>query len=94
MGITVEALQRKLRYASKEDRQQWFHHRLLPYEHFIPINNDLKDIEEKLNGAIKILSIARKFRLRGKRLAIDVINEQGLDIVNSLKNWKYQTNFK
>ena len=69
-------------------RQQWFHHRLVPYQHFVPVASDLHDLEAQVAWCQNNLDTCEAIAASGCELALDIIAEQGLDLVAALRNWK------
>jgi hypothetical protein len=55
-----------LKVASPKQHVQWYYDRLIPWEHFVPIKNDLSDLEEIVSFVLdpanerKVREIANK----------------------------------
>ena len=60
-------------------RQQWYHHRLLPWHHVVPIAGDLSDLEEILNWCFLNPSECEAIAHEGQRLATTVVQQLKLD---------------
>ena len=39
-------------FLQEREFEEWFYQYLVPYVHFIPLRNDLSDLEEKYNWAV------------------------------------------
>ncbi len=78
-----------IRVASK--RVQWYHHLLIPMEHFIPIKNDLSNLEEQLIWCRENNQYCEQIANNGKILAKQIINNLETDIDYAIKmyskNW-------
>ena len=69
-------------------RRQWFHHRLRPYEHFVPVAADLHDLEAQMDWCLTNQAACEAIASAGRRLALEIIDEQGLDLTTALQHWK------
>ncbi len=75
-----------LRVASP--RRQWFHNRMEPYQHFVPVAANLQNLEGQLAWCHDNLDQCETIAAAGRKLALDVIAEQGLDLVAALQQWR------
>jgi hypothetical protein len=66
-----------LRVASP--RRQWYHHRLQPWVHMVPIAADLSDLEDILAWCHSNPQTCRAIAEAGQQLAFDVINQLNTD---------------
>lgn len=78
-----------LRVASA--RRQWFHHRMVPYQHFVPVAANLNNLVEQMAWCQGNLEHCEAIAAAGRKLALEVIAEQGLDLVAALQHWKQLT---
>ena len=69
-------------------RRQWFHHRLVPYQHFVPVASDLHDLEKQVAWCHANIEASEAIAIAGRALALEITAEQGLDLVKALRNWK------
>ena len=78
-----------LRVASS--RRQWFHHRMVPYQHFVPVAANLENLEGQLEWCHENLDHCEAIAGAGRDLALEVIAEQGLDLVTALQQWRQRS---
>ena len=78
-----------LRVASP--RRQWFHHRMVPYQHFVPVAANLNNLENQMAWCQDNLDHCEAIAAAGRKLALEVVAEQGLDLVTALQNWRRRT---
>ncbi len=74
----------------RSNRQQWFHRRLIDYEHLVPVKSDLSDLVSQLQWCRANLAVCEHIADKGKTLARQVVDELGLDLLNGLRNWLQQ----
>ena len=53
------------------DNVMWFSSRLIPWEHFVPVHNDLRDVKEKVQWARENDGEAKKIADSGRQFALD-----------------------
>lgn len=53
------------------DNVMWFSSRLIPWEHFVPLYNDLRDVKEKVQWARENDGEAKKIADSGRQFALD-----------------------
>jgi hypothetical protein len=58
--------------------RQWYYDRLKPFEHFIPVANDLSDLIEKIQYLRSHDAVARKIGAAGRKLALSMTFENEL----------------
>ena len=58
-----------LKVGSQMDYTQWYYHKLVPGEHFVPIQADLSDLEEKLDWVRMNAQQARRIAQQGQAFA-------------------------
>jgi len=68
-----------LRVASS--RRQWYHHRLEPWVHVVPVAADLRDLEERLVWCRHHPEHCEAIAQAGRQLAERVVGELGLSLV-------------
>ena len=56
-------------------RRQWYHHRLKPWVHLVPVNADLSDLSERLAWCNNHRQECAAIAAAGKALAENVVNE-------------------
>ncbi len=71
-------------------RQQWFHQRLRPYEHVVPVAADLSNLEQQLQWCQHHPRHCAAIASAGQALAQQVVAELGLDLVQALRHWSEQ----
>ena len=78
-----------LRVSSK--RKQWYHHRLKPWEHFIPISFDLRDLVDQLKWCREnpgvCASIAHSGQILAKKVVRVLEQDQKLAVEAYAKQW-------
>jgi len=72
---TFPALQWKLLTGSlvfkqTSDNVMWFHSELIPFQHFIPVHNDLRDLNEKIAWAREHDLEAKQIAFNGREFAL------------------------
>jgi Glycosyl transferase family 90 len=66
--------------------KQWYYDRLTPWEHYVPINADLSDLEDKLNWLQDNDEIARRIANAGQDFALNIrFEKELLDTLNLIK---------
>lgn len=53
----------------------YYHKMLIPFEHFIPVNEDLSDLKEKINFLELNPDVANKIALNAQKFAMDNLNK-------------------
>ena len=56
-------------------RRQWFHHRLRPWEHLVPVRADLSDLDAKLTWCLSHRKECAAIAQAGQSLALEVVDE-------------------
>ena len=74
-----------MRVASK--RVQWYHHELKGMEHFIPIRENLSNLEESIIWCRKNLKACQRIAENGRRLAKKIVENLDDDINDSIENY-------
>ena len=64
-------------------RTQWFHHRLQPWEHLVPVKADLSDLDAKLDWCFSHRRDCAAIAEEGKALALQVVNEIEDDLIRA-----------
>ena len=64
-------------------RTQWFHHRLQPWEHLVPIQADLSDLEEQLDWCFSNRRHCAAIAEAGQVLAMQVVEEIDDDLIRA-----------
>lgn len=59
-----------LKVGSPTGYRQWYYDRLIPWRHFIPVQADLSDIEDKLDWAIRNEEAAAEMSMEARTLAL------------------------
>ena len=67
----------------QSQRRQWYHHRLHPWVHHVPISADLGDLGEKLEWCSKHLQECSAIAAAGQAVAQQVVNEIDDDLLNA-----------
>ena len=67
------------------DRAQWFHHRLQPWHHLVPIRADLADLEQQLDWCFANPAACAAIADAGQRLALEVLEDLGVDLLSALR---------
>ena len=67
------------------DRSQWFHHRLQPWRHLVPIRADLADLEQQLDWCFSSPAACAAIADAGQRLALEVLEDLGVDLLSALR---------
>ena len=70
-------------------RAQWFHHRVRPMQHWVPIRADLSDLEERIDWCRSHPLECAAIADGGQRLAVQVLEELGTDLLTALR-WAAQ----
>ena len=68
-----------LRVASH--RRQWYHHRLQPWRHVVPVEADLADLNQQVRWCVRHPDACEAIALAGQRLARQVVAELGDSLV-------------
>ena len=64
-------------------RGQWFHHRLRPYEHLVPVRADLSDLGDQLDWCQANPQFCAAIAERGRQLALTVLADLGADLLTA-----------
>ncbi len=67
------------------DRAQWYHHRLIPFRHLVPIAPDLADLEQQLDWCFANPAACEAIAAAGQQLALQVLNDLGADLLTALR---------
>lgn len=70
------------------ERGQWFHHRLQPWHHLVPIRADLADLEQQLDWCFSNPAACAAIADAGQRLALEVLEDLGVDLLSALR-WSF-----
>lgn len=71
-----------LKVESEGKYKQWYYDRLIPWQHYVPVNRDLSDLHEKLDWLRDNDDKAKKLAKLGKDFAFDISFEK--ELANSL----------
>ncbi len=71
-----------LKVESEGGYKQWYYDRLIPWQHYVPVDKDLSDLKEKLNWLRVNDEKAKKIAKLGKDFAFDISFEK--EFANSL----------
>jgi len=66
-------------------RGQWYHHRLQPYRHLVPIRADLSDLEQQLDWCLANPEACEAIAAAAQQLALDVLEDLGVDLLTALR---------
>ena len=66
-------------------RGQWFHHRLQPGRHLVPIRADLADLEQQLDWCFANPAACEAIAAAGQLLALEVLEDLGVDLLTALR---------
>ena len=72
-----------LRVASA--RGQWYHHRLVPFRHLVPVRADLADLEQQLEWCWANPAACEAIASAGQELALQVLADLGVDLLTALR---------
>ena len=73
-------------------RRQWYHHKLKPYLHIIPVKEDLSDLHEKLSWCHDHEEECEEIGRQGKILAEQVIEDLGPSVLKAIDAQFMQVN--
>ena len=65
-------------------RRQWYHHRLKPFENFIPIRSDLSDLIQKLNWCSENQKTCEQIAIAGQELAHEEASRIGKRVIETI----------
>ena len=65
-------------------RGQWFHHRLKPWQHLVPVAHDLSDLPEQLEWCQRNPRLCAEIAAEGQQLALDVLGDLGCDMITAI----------
>ncbi len=79
-----------LKVESEGGYKQWYYDRLIPWQHYVPVNKDLSDLIEKMYWLILNDKISKAIAKNGKEFAESMLfsSEINLAIENILRNLK------
>lgn len=66
-------------------RAQWYHHRLIPFRHLVPVAPDLADLEQQLDWCFANPAACEAIAAAGQQLALQVLNDLGADLLTALR---------
>lgn len=66
------------------DRRQWYHHRLEPYRHLVPIAADLSDLPDRLAWCFANPAACEAMAAEGRQLALEVVQDLGPAVLRAL----------
>ena len=64
-------------------RQQWFHKRMVPWTHMVPIAPDLSDLRERINWCIHNRRQCESIATAGQRLGHQILEELNQDLYSA-----------
>ncbi len=64
----------------KSKRVQWYHSKLIPWKHLIPIEDDLQNLFDQIQWCYNHLGKCEEIAFQGKKLALDIIEHLEEDI--------------
>ncbi len=67
--------------------QQWYHNQLRPMQHFIPVKQDLSDLEMQLSWCHKNKQECSQIASNGRSLAHKIVRNLESDIMRSIKEY-------
>lgn len=70
----------------RSTRGQWFHHRLQHQKHLVEIENDLSDLEAKLNWCVNNPDHCEAIAAAGQQIAYQVLDDLGADILSAIRS--------
>ena len=73
----------------KSPRRQWYHHRLRPYTHFIPIAEDLSDLKLQLQWCLDNVDHCEYIAARGQAIAKEEVGKLGKRVLSAVDSLKY-----
>ena len=59
--------------------RQWFHDRIAPWEHYVPVRADLSDLGERIQWCLDNDEAAAEIAARGRRFALATRFEDEMD---------------
>ena len=62
------------------DRQQWFHRRMVPWKHIVPIAPDLSDLQEQIHWCLNNRMDCESIAAEGQQLGKQIIEDLDQDI--------------
>lgn len=66
------------------DRQQWYHPRLQPYRHVVPVAADLSDLPDRLAWCFAHPEACEAIGAQGRQLAQEVVNQLGSSVLRAI----------
>ena len=67
----------------QSDRTQWFHQRLQPWKHLVPVQADLSDLEAQLDWCFSNRRDCAAIAEAGQALALEVVEEIDDDLISA-----------
>ena len=67
------------------DRAQWYHHRLVPFQHLVPIRSDLADLQQQLDWCFANPAACEAIAEAGQQMALQVLEDLGADMLSALR---------
>ena len=69
----------------RSTRGQWFHHRLRHLQHLVEVDNNLSDLEAKLDWCINNPDQCETIAAEGQKMAYKVLNDLGADVLSAIR---------
>jgi hypothetical protein len=75
--------------------EQWFYEYIHEWHHFVPVNRDLSDLEEKLDWCLSHESDAREIAIQGQQFALNHSYETGRELaLDALRRSMFPSNME
>ena len=75
----------------RSNRQQWFHKRMIPWKHIVPVAPDLSDFNERIDWCLNNREQCASIAAAGQQLGHQVVDELNQDLcaatVRYAQNW-------
>ena len=65
------------------NRQQWFHRRMIPWKHMVPIAPDLNDLNERINWCLNNRECCASIAAAGQQLGQQIVKEINQDLCSA-----------
>ena len=62
---------------------QWFHHLLQPWEHLVPVQADLSDLDTKLDWCFSHRRDCAAIAAAGQALAVQIVRDIDMDLLRA-----------